>query len=122
MKNCIQNPNLLPEKKIKLKKEFNLSLKRVRKTAKVIEDTNSIQVETEEKEKLKGPFAIVVDGIVNHDRALEFVGNHTVELIHPQLLDSLIEKKVEVIWDNLKKDYYRVSEHLVLFPAEGGNF
>jgi hypothetical protein len=102
--------------------EVNISLKRVRKRAKVLQDSNSIYLQIGEGERLNGPFANVIDGIVNHDRALEFIGDHTVEVMHPKVLESLVGKDVEVIWDNLKKDYYKVSEHLVIFPVEGKDF
>lgn len=102
--------------------EVNISLKRVRKRAKVIQDSDSIYLQIGGEERLNGPFAIVIDGIVNHDRALEFIGDHTVELMHPELLNSLVGKEVEVIWDKFRRSYYKVSEHLVLFPLEGKDF
>jgi hypothetical protein len=119
MKNCIQNPNLLPEKKIKLKKEFNLSFKKERRSLKVLEENGSYYLQTEDGAKINGSFAIIIDGIVNHDRSLEFIGDHTVEVAHPNLLKSLVNKKVEVIWESFKKDYYKSWNHVVIFPDNG---
>jgi hypothetical protein len=103
----------------KIEKELNLSFKKERRSVKVLEENGSYYLQPEDGAKINGPFAIIIDGIVNHDRSLEFIGDHTVEVAHPNLLKSLVNKKVEVVWESFKQDYYKSWGHVVIFPAEG---
>lgn len=106
----------------KIEKELNLSFKKERRSLKVSEEGGTYFLKSEDGTKISGPFAIVIDGIVNHDRSLEFIGDHTVEAAHPNLLKSLINKNVEVVWESFKREYYKSWDHVVIFPADGISF
>lgn len=103
----------------KIEKELNFRSKKEKRTLKVLRENGTCYLLSEDDIKIIGPFAIIIDGIVNHDRSLEFIGDQTVEVAHPDFLKSLVNQEVEVVWEISKQDYQKSLHHILIFPKNG---